>query len=57
MKPASGTLLTLLASKNEYVMIETYTFTLVDGTVIVYTLGDPITDSSVSANETHGVIF
>lgn len=41
MKTASAGLIELLASRNEYTMVDTYTFTLVDGTVMVFTSGDP----------------
>lgn len=41
MKAASADLIALLAGSNQYAMKETYTFTLIDGTTLVYTLGDP----------------
>lgn len=41
MKTASSPLINLLESENEYAMVDTFTFTLADGTVIVYTSGDP----------------
>lgn len=41
MKTASAGLIELLASAQEFVMVDTYTFTLADGTTLVLTSGDP----------------
>ncbi len=40
MKTASGTLITMLATSKQFVMTETFTFTLVDGTVLTFVSGD-----------------
>ncbi len=51
MKTASAGLIALLGNSNVYFMRETYTFTLVDGTVLTYTTGEATGTSAVSANE------
>lgn len=40
MKTASGTLITMLATSKEFVMRETFEYTLVDGTVLTFSSGD-----------------
>ncbi len=57
MKTASGTLVTLLATSNQFYMTETYTFTLADGSTLVYTNGDPIPNVSVSSTEPQAPII
>lgn len=40
MKTATATLITMLATSKEFVMVETYVFTLSDGTTLTYTSAD-----------------
>lgn len=42
MKSANATLITFLATSKQAVMTETYEFTLLDGTVLTFTTGDPL---------------
>lgn len=51
MKSASGDLITLLATSSQFVMVDTYTFTLADGTVLTWTSGDSTNGFEVSSNE------
>lgn len=41
MKTASAGLIELLSTAQEFIMVDTYTFTLIDGTVLVFVSGDP----------------
>lgn len=40
MKTASAPLIALLATTRQFYMTETYTFTLADGSVLTWTLGE-----------------
>lgn len=57
MKSATSTLITMLATSKQFVMTETYTFTLADGTTIVYTAGDLPNGFKVSNNEPQAPIL
>ncbi len=51
MKSASSSLIALLENSNQFVMVETYTFTLASGQVLVFTSGDQPNGFAVSANQ------
>lgn len=51
MKNASANLITLLASSRELIMIDVYTFTLADGTVIELIDGDEANGTGAATDE------
>lgn len=57
MKAASADLITLLATAKQFVIVETITITLADGSVITWTRGDAANGYSVSAAETQADII
>lgn len=59
MKTASADLVDLLANANAFVMWETYTITLVDGSTIIWTSGDvagSAGNSSLAAEPTANLV-
>lgn len=57
MKAASADLITLLATAKQVVIVETYTWDLIDGTQLVLTLGDATNSFEVSAAEVQADII
>lgn len=57
MKAASADLIAMLATSKTFYMVETYTFTLADGTVLVFTSGDVVPSSTVSGSEPQAPII
>jgi len=57
MKSASAALIALLAASKEYAMTETYTFTLIDGSTLVYTVGDPDNGTQADPSEIQAPII
>lgn len=48
MKSASADLINLLANSKQFVMTEVYTFTLADGTVLVYASGADVAPNAAA---------